>query len=159
MNETKILAFYGTPITFKAPVKKIQLSIEQLQKTVAPKGSLYEIQLITSPLTPTQATQAIEKLTTEMKTQFGITTLYSIAAENEILMLIKGSPFAWAALLPWLPTILALLGITLVGVSAWQILIGIPTWLWALLIIGGALIVIGPSIGEFILKEVEKAQK
>jgi hypothetical protein len=70
-----------------------------------------------------------------------------------------GSPFSWLALLAWLPTILGLLGIILFGVSVWQAVAAIPSWVWAMLIISGVLILVGPAIGEFILKEVEKARK
>jgi hypothetical protein len=148
------LAFYGQPPQPKIPIKYEPIPLGNLK--IAPKGSMYLIQLDVSPLTQDKAVEALNRLTAEMKTKFGIQTLYGKAAKDKIYLLIKGSPFSWLALLAWLPVILGLLGIVLFGVSVWQAIAAIPSWVWACLVIGGALIILGPAIGNWILSEVEK---
>ena len=59
-----------------------------------------------------------------------------------------GSPFPWLALLAWLPTILAMLGIVMILVSVYSVIAAIPGWAWALLAVGVAMILFGPKIGE-----------
>jgi hypothetical protein len=152
------IASYGTPLAFTASTVKTPIPIGKLQTITAPKGSTYEIKLSTSQLTPDKASEAIEKLRTEMKEKFGIDLIYAEAAENSINLIIQGSPFAWAALLALLPTILLLAGITLIGVSVWQITTAIPTWVWFLAITGTALLLFGPAIGNLILETIEKAR-
>jgi hypothetical protein len=150
------LAFYGQPPQPKIPIKYQPIRLENLK--VAPKGSMYIIQLDVSSLTQDKAVEALNRLTAEMKTKFGIQTIYGKATKDKIYLLIKGSPFSWLALLAWLPAILALIGIILFGVSVWQAIAAIPSWVWATLIISGALILVGPAIGDWILKQAEKAR-
>jgi hypothetical protein len=150
------LAFYGQPPQPKIPIKYEPIPLANLK--VAPKGSMYLIQLDVSPLTQDKAVEALNKLTAEMKTKFGIQTIYGKATKDKIYLLIKGSPFSWLALLAWLPVILALIGIILFGISIWQAITAIPSWVYATLIIGAALIIVGPTIGDWILKQVEKAR-
>jgi hypothetical protein len=157
-EKMNILATYGTPLKLTPTTRKIPLPLEKLYTMTAPKGALYEIKLTTSPLTPDKATEAIEKLKTEMQTRFGINLIYASATENSINLTIQGSPFTWAALIAFLPTILLGIGIILLAISAWQITTAIPSWVWFLLITGGVLIFFGPAIGETILKQIEKAR-
>jgi hypothetical protein len=159
MNQLELeetLAFYGQPPQPKIPIKYELIPLGNLK--VAPKGSMYIIQLDVSPLTQDKAVEALNKLTAEMKTKFGIQTIYGKATKDKIYLLIKGSPFSWLALLAWLPTILALIGIILLGISVWQAITAIPSWVYATLIIGAALILVGPTIGDLILRQVEKAR-
>ncbi len=149
------LAFYGEPP--KLPLNWTPLRMENL--AVGRKGSIYLLKLDVSTLTQEKALQALNTLTAEMENKFGIKTIYGRADSNAIYLIIRGSPFSWLALLAWLPVILGLLGIILFGVSVWQAITAIPSWVWATLIIGGALILFGPAIGEFILGQVEKARR
>jgi hypothetical protein len=150
---------YGTQPSFTASTMKIPIPIDKLQTMTAPKGAIYEIKLSTSQLTPEKASEAIEKLRTEMKEKFGIDLIYAEATENSINLIIRGSPFTWAALLAYLPTILFIIGIILLGVSVWQITTAIPPWVWFLLITGAALFLFGPAIGNLILQSIEKTRK
>lgn len=56
-------------------------------------------------------------------------------------------------LLVWLPAILALIGITTIAVSAWQILAGIPWWAWALLGTGIVLFLFRGAISKALTPE------
>lgn len=51
-----------------------------------------------------------------------------------------------ATLLTWLPAILTLIGIAVVGVSIWEIIGTIPWYMWAILAAGVALIFFAPTI-------------
>jgi hypothetical protein len=148
------LALIGQPP--KIPLNWVQVPMQNLK--VAPKGSVYYLKLDVSTLTQDKAVEALNKLTSEMQSKFGIKTIYGKAEPNTIHLIIMGSPFAWLALLAWLPVILGLLGIVLFGISVWQAIAAIPSWVFATLIIGGALILVGPAIGDLILKQVEKAR-
>jgi len=146
------LALIGQPP--KIPLNWTPVPMQNLK--VAPKGSVYYLKLDVSPLTQDKAVEALNRLTSEMQSKFGIKTIYGKAEPNAIHLIIMGSPFSWLALLTWLPVILGLLGIVLFGVSVWQAIAAIPSWVWAYLVIGGALIILGPAIGNWILSEVEK---
>ena len=144
------VATLGAPLQFKHPVKRVKLDVSKL--SVAPKGTLYDIVIRTSKMTPEQAKQALENLILGMREQFGIETYYATASEDTILLEIKGSPFAWTTLLMWLPAILGLIGIAVLLISVWQIFASIPSWVWPVLIIGVGLVLLGPKIGELIIK-------
>jgi len=74
---------YGTQPSFTASTMKIPIPIDKLQTMTAPKGAIYEIKLSTSQLTPEKASEAIEKLRTEMKEKFGIDLIYAEATEKQ----------------------------------------------------------------------------
>ncbi len=153
VEEIRTLALYGEPLKI-ATWKR--LPIESLK--VARKGTFYMLELDVSDLTPEKAAEAINALAKGLKENFNAQLIYATATKNKIYLQIRGSPFSWLALLAWLPTILGILGIILFGVSVWQAITSVPSWVWATLIIGGALILIGPTIGEWILSMVEKAR-
>lgn len=131
------------------PNAKIKLA-EVKNPTVAPRGSKYLVKLDVSPIDADKAFKALTTLENEVAKQFNAKVIYSIASEREIYLMIKGSPFLWSAFLAWLPTILSLLGITLAGVSIWQVISIVPSWVWATLIISGFLIFISPIVGDIL---------
>jgi hypothetical protein len=151
-ESVNVLALVGQPP--RMPLNWAPVPMQNLR--VAPKGSAYYLKLDVSTLTQDKAVEALNGLTSEMRSKFGIKTIYGKAEPNAIHLIIMGSPFAWLALLAWLPTILGLLGIILFGVSVWQAVAAIPSWVWAWLAIGGALIILGPPLGEWILKQAER---
>jgi len=153
LETQQTLALYGKPLQL---VAWKPIPIESLK--VAPRDSIYTLELDVSDLTPEKAVEALNTLAKELKEKFNIQLIYGRASKNKIHLQIKGSPFSWLALLMWLPTILGLLGIILFGISVWQAITAIPSWVWATLIIGGALVLFGPAIGEWIIGQVEKAR-
>jgi hypothetical protein len=152
----EVLAFYGIPVEVKPPLTKIALPIDAIR--VGRRGAIYELRMDVEGLTPQNVGKALDMLIKGMKEEFGITTLHAKASETQIIMQIRGSPFAWAALIAWLPIILSLVGIVLIGISIWQIMAAMPAWVWILLIVGGGLILLGPGIGELVLAEAEKVK-
>jgi hypothetical protein len=149
VEEFTTLALIGQPP--KIPLNWTPIQLNNLK--VARKGSVYYLKLDVSPLTREKAIHALNTLTAEMKSKFGIKTIYGKAEPNTIHLIIMGSPFSWLALLAWLPIILGLIGIILFGISVWQAIAAIPSWVWATLIISGALIIVGPTIGDWILRK------
>lgn len=150
------LALYGKPMQPKIPVAWKQIPLESLK--VAPRGSMYTLELDVSDLTAEKAVEALNTLAKELKEKFNIQIIYGAATKNRIYLQIKGSPFSWLALLAFLPTILGLIGVILFAVTVWQAVAAIPSWVWSTLIISGALILLGPPIGEWIISQVEKAR-
>jgi type IV secretory pathway VirB2 component (pilin) len=53
-----------------------------------------------------------------------------------------------ATLLAWLPAILTLVGIAVVGISVWEIIGTIPWYIWAILATGVALLFFAPTISS-----------
>ena len=76
--------------------------------------------------------------------QFATLPAESLGFEPRVQRLFIG------ALLAWLPMILTLIGITAVAVSAWNILAGIPWYIWAILGTGVVLLLFGPAISRAI---------
>jgi hypothetical protein len=151
--ETAIVT-YGAPIPSKIVASKIPIPLQKL--TVGRKGAIYELRLNVSTLDNEKAQQALQHLINGMRLKFGIRTIYATATPNTITLQIMGSPFTWALLLVWLPSILGLLGILLFAIAVWEVLTTIPSWLWALLLFSGILMFLGPTIGEWITKQIKR---
>lgn len=154
---SEILALYGSPLEAGRPAFWIQVPTGSLR--TARRGSVYMLQLDVSPLTREKADEAVRRLAEGLREKFNAELLYARAESNRLSLQIRGSPFSWLALFAWLPAILGLLGITIFGISVWQMVTSIPTWVWATMAIGAALIVLGPSIGEWILSSMERMRK
>ena len=151
------LAVLGMPPEPKIPVRRVKVEIERLK--VGTKGSVYEIRMDVQGMTEENAVRALDVLNKELRERFGIETVYGAATTESINLIIRGSPFMWAALLAALPLILGLLGIALVGVSVWQILGTVPGWVWWAAGIGVALFLFGPRIGNWIAGRVPAAKE
>jgi hypothetical protein len=148
------LAVLGVPPEPRVPVKRVRVEIERLK--VGAKGSVYEIRMDVQGVTQENAARALDALDRELRERFGVETVYGTATAEGIDLIIRGSPFAWAALLAALPLILGLLGIALVGVSVWQIVGTVPGWVWWAAGVGIALFLFGPRIGDWIAEKVAK---
>jgi hypothetical protein len=81
-------------------------------------------------------------------TRFRAKVVWIRISEDVIDVQLEGSPFAWAALIAFIPTILAILGVSVILVSVYSVVSAIPSWAWALLIVGVGLIFIGPTISK-----------
>jgi hypothetical protein len=44
--------------------------------------------------------------------------------------------------------ILTLVGIAIMFTSVWQVISTVPSWIWALLVIGAAMVFLAPAIGR-----------
>jgi len=155
--EVQPLAVLGAPPQPRVPIRFEKVPLHELK--VGRKGAVYLIKLDVSELTKEKAAKALEELKKGLEERFGIRLLYGATTKNEVWLVIRGSPFSWLALLAWLPFILGLLGIVLFGVSVWQAIASIPPWVWATLIIGGALLIFGPAIGEWVLELAERPRR
>jgi hypothetical protein len=117
---------------------------------------LYVVRMSVRGLTRENAVQALERVREALE-RVGGKLVYAAADSCSIKAVIHGSPFSWWALLGLLPTLLLLAGVILLGVTIWQVIASVPSWVWATIVIGAGLLLFGPAIGELIVGAVEKA--
>ena len=112
------------------------------------KGKCYQLHVETQGIKAEDEAKVAERLVDELYARFKADVVW-IRIENGVIdMQLYGSPFAWALLLAFLPTLLAILGIVFLLASVWSVIAAIPSWAWALLAVGVAMIVVGPVIGK-----------
>jgi len=109
-------------------------------------GKAYHITIETKGVIDEQ--QVVDTLTTELYTRFKAKVIWMRIADDIIDIQLIGSPFVWGALLAFLPTILAMLGIVVVLISLYSVLAAIPGWAWGLLVVGVGMILLGPKLAE-----------
>ena len=121
-------------------------------------GRIYDLQLHVEGLTDPQ--RAIELLITQLNERYPKLAVTWISAcdidqtiELQVVpveekVTLTGESLVVGSLLLFLPQILALLGILVVGISVWQMVAAIPWWAWALLGTGVFLWLFGPMIGK-----------
>lgn len=109
-------------------------------------GKVYHITIETKGVIDEQ--QVVNTLTTELYTRFKAKVIWMRIVDNVIDIQLIGSPFVWAALLAFLPTILGILGILVVLISLYSVLAAIPGWTWGLLAVGIGMILFGPKLAE-----------
>ena len=127
-----------------AGTKLVQIPKEVLTDSVP--GKVYHLTIETKGIANEE--EVTKTLVTELYNKFKAQVIW-IRIENGVIDLQTiGSPFAWLALLAWLPTILAMLGIVMILVSIYSVIAAIPGWAWALMAVGVAVILFGPKIGE-----------
>lgn len=107
---------------------------------------VYEIQiLVDKPVSDSVALANLIK--TEFSKRLPDVKIHWIFIDgDEVRIQITGSPTAWSLILSLLPLIFTLLGLTLIMVAIWGVISSIPSWAWALLIMGVALFWILPYI-------------
>lgn len=115
---------------------------------------MYVLQISASGLTRENAAEALEKAIEAVR-RAGGRALYAVADSASIKVALHGSPFAWSTLLALLPTLLQLAGAAILGVTIWQVIASVPSWVWACLVIGAALLIFGPAIGELVVGAAE----
>ena len=111
-------------------------------------GKVYEIHIQTNGVPDAEKAVMIlaEKLYDEHKAH----TIWAEVDGDTIRLQVIGSPFAWAVLIPFIPAIMGLLGISIVLISVYSVLAAIPSWAYALLAVGVGLILVGPWVGKTI---------
>ena len=86
-------------------------------------------------------------LTNELYKRFKADVVWMRIDHGVIDIQLYGSPFAWAALIAFLPAILGLLGVTFIISSVWSVISAIPGYAWALLGVGIVTLYFAPKIG------------
>ena len=149
----ELYAVMGSEPRFPYPVELVE--VDPSARPLA-RGA-YVLHVSVQGLTRENAAQALERVG-EAVERAGGKLLYAAADSSSIKAVVHGSPFAWATLLSLLPTLLFLAGVVVLGVMIWQIVASVPSWVWATMLIGLALVLFGPAIGELILGAVERAR-
>jgi hypothetical protein len=131
--------------------KYVKVDLETMAE--AEKGKEYLVIVKTSPIPVEKAGELAEKLKTGLREEFNAKVLYMSIKDDEIAMYIMGSPFAWAALIAWLPAILGLFGIAMIGIGIWNAIASIPSWVYATLISGIFILYMSPYIVKLVTKK------
>ena len=92
--------------------------------------------------------EVAEVLVKELYDRFKAKVVWIRIKDGVIDVQLIGSPFAWLALITFLPTILSILGIVVILISIYSVFSAVPMWAWALLAVGIGLITLGPKISE-----------
>lgn len=113
-------------------------------------GAVYEIQVYLAeslPLTvrdgtdkPTVTQTLLEQMPYNIE---GFKIDWIEVGDNTVKMQVTGSPFPWAAVIAFLPEILALIGLTVTAIGVFLVISYVPRWVAALLGVGALLLIIG----------------
>lgn len=123
--------------------KTLQIPKEMLTESVI--GQVYELEIATEGVSDPQET--VNVLAAKIPEQFPTAEVLWVKVEdNTIRLQIRGSPFAWSALLLFLPQILVVVGVVIAFVAVYMVFQAIPSWAWALLVVGAGLIIFAPKI-------------
>ena len=106
-------------------------------------GKFYELHVDTDGIPDPRG--VVEALVEGLRRR-GVETVWASADAKRVRIQIAGSSIAWAALIPFIPVILAAVGVAVIFIAVFQILGAIPTWAWGLLAIGLLLIFLPPLI-------------
>jgi hypothetical protein len=109
-------------------------------------GKVYELHIKTSGVP--DAEKAVMTLAERLYDEHKAHTIWAEVDGDTIRLQVIGSPFVWAALIPFIPAIMGLLGISIVLISVYSVLASIPGWAWGLLVAGVILMFAGPTIGK-----------
>jgi len=107
------------------------------------KGKFYEIHIDTDGIP--DPSSAVNTLINGLRNQ-GVETVWASADANRIKIQIAGSPMAWAALIPLMPTILSVIGVIATITAVYMIFTGIPSWTLGLLAVGLMFLFIVPTL-------------
>ena len=118
------------------------IPIEKLVETIP--GWTYEVLIRTDKPAPPNT---IDTILTQFKLKLPQVKILWIGVEgNEIRIQLQGSPVAWSTILALISWILPLLGLAMMLIAVWAVISAVPGWAWALLITGGILILLSPTI-------------
>jgi len=121
------------------------------------EGQIYELHIATSRVTNPEevARVLLEKLPAKFH---GLKIRYLEIGENNIVTQIEetGSPFAWAALLAFLPEILQLVGIAVFAVYIMLAVAFAPAWVGVVGVLGVGVAVAGFLIGVSRTGEIQR---
>ena len=135
--------------------KRIPLPKDYLVSADSVKGHIYEIVIKTDKkVDDITAMEIANRLAYELPKRFNAELLYFENYDNYIIMDVKGSPFAWSALLAWLPEILMLVGLTVLTISVFLVISSNP-WLAFAMFFG----LMSTAFGYYLLKKREEAER
>lgn len=124
-------------------------------RTTSVPGAIYELQLKTMGVPDPKAVAL--RLADGLAEKFGATLLYFEVDNNVLTIQIEGSPFAWTALLLFLPEILAGFGILITMITVYLVGASIPSWIYGMIFFGSVLLLFGGKIaGKVTPKELER---
>ena len=109
-------------------------------------GEFYELHIDTDGISDPR--EVVEALVGGLGSR-GVETVWVSADAERIRIQIAGSPIAWAVLIPFIPVILAAVGVAVIFIAVFQIFGAIPGWAWGLLAIGLLLIFAVPALVRF----------
>lgn len=138
---------YGTKILKPA----IQIPDEMLTESVI--GSQYQLVIETDGVSNPE--QALAIIRNRLNVLYNIKMYYGEVVDNKITVQISGSPFAWSAVLMFLPQILAVIGVVVGVITAYLLVSSIPTWVYGLSAVAILLILILPKIIPNIISKSE----
>jgi len=138
----------GVPVGVYSVGQKIPGSLQPLSQLTlsmgeTEKGKFYEIHIDTDGIPDPR--RAVNTLIAGLRNQ-GVETVWVSADARRIRIQIAGSPMAWAALIPLIPTILSVMGIVVTLVAIYMIFTGIPGWAWGLLAVGLLFLTVVPTL-------------
>lgn len=116
-----------------------------LMKMESVPDSVYQIEIQTKGVRDEKA--VVDTLVKGLREKFGVKVIWiSVNKPKDMIKLqIVGSPFAWSALLLFLPTILLAIGVIVVLIAVFLIIVERPV-LAALAVVGLALIGVGAAL-------------
>ena len=127
----------------KIPGSLVPLSQVTLSTGETEKGRFYELHINTDGIPDPR--RAVDTLIAGLRNR-GVETVWASADARQIKIQIAGSPIAWAAVIPFIPTILSAVGVIVTVIAAYLIVTGIPTWAWGILAIGVLLLFVVPTL-------------
>ena len=118
-------------------------------RTFGAPGVVYAVELKTDGVPNPR--EVYDLLKSKLMEKFRI-DVRGMTVENADIKLqfAAGLPFAWAALIEYLPLILRTIGIAITVITAYLALAKIPAWQWALMVLGIALTIFGETIVKLI---------
>jgi len=129
-----------------AGTKLIEIPKEVLTESVP--GKVYHLHIETKGI-PNEE-EVARALIGKLYEKFKAKVIWIRIEDGVIDLQLIGSPFAWAALLAFLPFILAALGVIMVLLSVYGVVTAIPAWVWALAIAGLGIIYFGPRLANLL---------
>jgi hypothetical protein len=130
--------------TFGAKVAgaAIPIPIYALKETVP--GVIYEIRIKTNKPAPPQTMETIRTMFAQRLPQVKIH--YIEVSDQNVTIQLEGSPIAWELILSLLPLIFTLLGLAIILIAVFSLISAVPSYVWALLIIGAITLFIVPGL-------------
>jgi hypothetical protein len=120
----------------------IPIPIYALRETVP--GVIYEIRIKTNKPAPPQTMETIRAMFAQRLPQVKIH--YIEVSDRNVTIQLEGSPIAWELILSLLPLIFTLLGLAIILIAVFSLISAVPSYVWALLIIGAITLFIVPGL-------------